>query len=535
MNSDAAFQAKLAELQSPVFRRFSTGSQSSEPSKEVAQGAARRSRADAVAGSSVGGAVRTSTNTTPSSLDGDDSPACRSRADAVAGMSVGGAVRTSTGSTSGRSEEGDEGSARRSRAGVVAGSSVGGAVRTSTNKTPSSLDAVTGNSIGGAVRTSTNKTPSSLEQLRQRNAEVLRIVQEKLQDSQVEESGDLLRLEKERDEMNRRLLTQETTDKNLEQMCNEQLLNIDQMKQGMAKVMSDELEKMRGLALQDFDGLKHSVERHVEQFSSLQQQKSAEQHAARMDKLRAEVQEALKGAKQAEEEVSNFRVELASVEERTKMMQERQEELHKDRTKFEDEANDLRKHSEQNWQKLMTAEMELQRFKTEAAMQTGELSRIATKHKEQDEAASEERASCLAREEEMLQEKAKLQAQLEEVKSQAELRALHSNTEQQEAVTELRHQVERLQADVSSRAQQLAEAQAIGSSLAEETEVALQREEAFRQDYVLQIRQIHEEIERSRNTEAELMEMLSGIQTSVMRAPAAAQAVAMHKGSHKFA
>lgn len=465
-----------------------------------------------MAGSSVGGAVRTSTNKTPSSLDGDDSAACLSRAHAVAGMRVGGAVRTSTGATSGRSEEGDEGAARRSRAGVVAGSSV-----------------------GGAVRTSTNKIPSSLEQLRQRNAEVLRIVQEKLQDSQVEESGDLLRLEKERDEMSQRLLTQETADKKLEQMCNEQLRNIDQMKQGMAKVMSDELEKMRGLSLQDFDGLKHSVECHVEQLSSLQQQKSAEQHAARMEKLRAEVQEVLKGQKQAEEEVSNLRVQLASAEERTKMTQERQEELHKDRTKFEDEANDLREHSEQHWQKLMTADMELQRFKTEAAMQTGELSRLASKHKEQDEAASKERVSWQAREKEILQEKAKLQAQLEEVKGQAELRALRSHIEQQEAVTELRHQVERLQGDVSSRAQELADAQAIGSSLAEETEVTLQREEAFRQDYALQIRQMNEEIERSRTTEAELMEMLSGIQTSIMRAPAAAQAVGMHTGSRKFA
>merc|ERR1719394_1985692 len=110
----------------------------------------------------------------------------------------------------------------------------------------------------------------------------------------------------------------------------------------MAQTMTKELERMRESSLQDLNHLRESVEKHVSHLSTSHQQHNAQEQEARLERMHAEVQDAIKGQKRAEEEAAELRVKLASVEERAKMLQARQDELRKEKSTYDDERKDLR-------------------------------------------------------------------------------------------------------------------------------------------------------------------------------------------------
>lgn len=389
-------------------------------------------------------------------------------------------------------------------------------------------------SVTGTGQMRTDRKSSTLLQMKQRHSDCLRIMQEKVEDSQSEQTEKRLQMQYEMDELNQRLLTKEKAEKTLEDMRREQGERIDLMKVEMAKTMTLELEKMREFSMQDFNSLKQSVEQHVEQISSSQQQRSTEEHEARVEKLQAELQDSLKGQKSAEDEASGLKVRLASVEERAKMLQARQEELRNERQQFDDERKELRTQSEQQWQKLMSTENEVQRCKMEADAQKGELARATAKRSEDDEAARRDRDAWRSREAEMQQEVQGLQRQLEEAKREAEVQALRSGTEQREAENEMKRQVERLQDEAISKADQLSKAHETCARMEAEKEASRQREEGLRHQSAAEIRQLQEDIDQARDREAELMDMLHDIQNSIINAQNAPGGMATAQMQHVF-
>jgi len=362
---------------------------------------------------------------------------------------------------------------------------------------------------------------SSLLQMRQRHSECIKLLQEKVSDEHAVEQEERKRLQQEMEDLNKRLLTKESAEQTLEEMRDHQFRKIDEMKQEMTSTMSKELDKMRQQSLMDLDNLRKSVELHVSHLDSSHHQRHAEEHEARVIKLQAEVQEAVHMQRSAEEEAGDLRVRLASAEERAKMLQDRQEELKRERSSFDEERRNLRQQSEQQWQKLSTVEGELQRCKAEADVQRGELARLNAARAEDADALRRERETWRSREAELQQEIAELGKQYDEAQREAEVQALKTDSEQRETLSQLRLQIERLEAEAATRAEQLSQAQQAQTQLAAEKAAAKQREEALKQQIALESRRYQEELQELKAREGELMHMLNEVQDSIITASAA--------------
>mmetsp|Transcript_102480 Transcript_102480/g.298931 ORF Transcript_102480/g.298931 Transcript_102480/m.298931 type:complete len:783 (-) Transcript_102480:221-2569(-) len=361
---------------------------------------------------------------------------------------------------------------------------------------------------------------SSLLQMRHRHSECIKLLQEKVNDEHAVEQEERKKLQQEMEDLNTRLLTKESAEETLETMRDHQFRKIDEMKEEMTFSMSKELDKMRQQSLMDLDNLRKSVEQHVSHLDSSHHQRNAEEHEVRVGKLQSEVSDALQMQRSAEEEASDLRVRLASAEERAKMLQDRQEELKRERSTFEDERRSLRTQSDQQWQKLSTVEGELQRFKAEADVQRAELARLNSARAGDAETLRKEREAFRAREAEYQQEIAELSRQLDEAQREAEVQALRAECEQRETLAQLRLQVERLEAEAATRAEQLGQAQQAQAQLTAEKVAAKQREEALKQQVILESRQYQEELEELKSREAELMHMLNEVQDSIITASA---------------
>jgi len=357
---------------------------------------------------------------------------------------------------------------------------------------------------------------SSLLQMRQRHSECIKLLQEKVNDEQAVEQEERKKLQQEMEDLNKRLLTKESAEQTLEEMRDDQFRKIDEMKEEMTSCMSKELDKMRRQSLQDLDNLRKSVEQHVSHLDSSHHQRHAEEHEARVSKLQVELQDASKAQRAAEEEASDLRVRLASADERAKMLQNRQEELKRERADFDEERRTLRQQSEQQWQKLTVLEGELQRFKAETEVQRAELARLNASRAEDADAMRKARDAWRVREAELQQEISDLNRQFDEAQREAEVHALKTQSEQRDNVSQLRLQIERLEAEAAARAEQLHQAQQAQARLGEEKAAAKQREEALRQQIVLESRQYQEELEEAKAREAELMHMLNEVQDSII-------------------
>merc|ERR1740120_548380 len=95
--------------------------------------------------------------------------------------------------------------------------------------------------------------------------------------------------------------------------------------------MSSELDKVRSQLVQDMDRLRLTLAEQVTTADLAAQERQGEEHAARVAKLQAALEEAVNAQRTAEAEASALRVKLASAEERANMLQARQEELRHER------------------------------------------------------------------------------------------------------------------------------------------------------------------------------------------------------------
>mmetsp|Transcript_30325 Transcript_30325/g.66360 ORF Transcript_30325/g.66360 Transcript_30325/m.66360 type:complete len:786 (+) Transcript_30325:91-2448(+) len=359
---------------------------------------------------------------------------------------------------------------------------------------------------------------SSLLQMRQRHADCIRILQEKVSDTVDEELEERRRLKEELEDLNKRLLTKDSAEQTLEEMAKEQFIKIDEMKLEMTQAMSTELEKMRKQSLQDLDNLRASVEEHVSNVDKSRYLITSEENETKWSKLQVDLQEAIKALRTTEEEASDLRVRLASTEERARMLQMRQEEVKKERADFDEERRSLRQQGEQQWQRLSKAEGELQKYRAEAEVQRNELARLNDLRTEDTETIRREREAWRLREAELQREIVDLQRQLDERKRDADLKGLRAEAERQQTEGSLRLQLEKLEAEVSTRADQLVAAQKTQALLQEEKEAMLEREKTAKEQFDEEMKKCKEELEEAARREQELMVMLNEVQDSIITA-----------------
>ncbi|OLP94644.1 hypothetical protein AK812_SmicGene23321 [Symbiodinium microadriaticum] len=90
-------------------------------------------------------------------------------------------------------------------------------------------------------------------------------------------------------------------------------------------------------------------------------------------------------------------------------------------------------------------------------------------------------------------------------------------------IRQLKLQIERLEAEASSRSQQLSEAKEAVANLEADRAIAQQREDQLRQQAAAEIKRWQVELETSRAAEAELMKMLDEVQDGIIQTNTGAQ------------
>jgi len=355
---------------------------------------------------------------------------------------------------------------------------------------------------------------SSLVQMRQRHADFIRVLQEKVSEKEEEEMQERQKLEKEMSDLNAQLLTKESAEKTLEVMRAEQSKKMDELKDEVSQVMSKELAEIRKWQQQDLVKLKQSVESQVSSLDSSHSQRFVKEHEDRIQKLQDQMKEALSSQKTAEDEAAKLRVQCALAEERTKMLQQRQEELRKERGDFDEERKNLRQQNEQQWQKLTAAEGELQRHKAEAEVSRTELARVNKVREEDRNNWQRERDNWRSAESNYQREVAELNRKLEEARRDAQTQAY----EQRDAVSQLRSKLDKKESEVATITEKLSQEELARSKLEVDIKTIEQREETYKQSAAKDLRQCQDQLQDARVRESELMHMLQEVQDSIITA-----------------
>lgn len=354
---------------------------------------------------------------------------------------------------------------------------------------------------------------SVLTQMRQRHSDCIKTLETLVNDSNNEERE---KMKQEMQSLSHRLSTKEASEKHLEDLRKEQSSKLDLIRDEMTSTMGKELEKLRKQSLQDLDGLRQSVEKHVTSVKDAEHKTQMEEYSERISRMSSEIQEALRKQRAAEDEAAMLRVKVASAEERLSMMQDRQDEFRKERAEFEADRKSLRATAEQQWQRLSTVEGELMRFKAEGDVQRNELKRLTTARSEDQEAMRLERENWRQRESELNKEINELSKRHDETLREAMSRTVQAESEHREIVASLRQQKERLDSDLSIRSKELAQAGAVQTKLQAERDAAQMREEAVRNHSSNELRRYAQELEEANAREEELLHMLSEMQDNII-------------------
>lgn len=192
----------------------------------------------------------------------------------------------------------------------------------------------------------------NLQNMKDKNREVIRMLQEKVMDQSMNEQEERTRMSHEISQISAMMTAKEAKD--------ERTKTIEEVKNEMQQTMAAEFEKWRTQSMQE--------------------------QADKMAALEAEVERLQVKAKEADDEAVDLRIKLASSEERVKHVNHRIEELQGDRHKVEDERKSMRSEKDQQWERLNTAERELFKAKADAEVQRGEVERLM-KAKAEDEDA----------------------------------------------------------------------------------------------------------------------------------------------------
>jgi len=355
---------------------------------------------------------------------------------------------------------------------------------------------------------------TALLQMREKHNECIRMLKEKVTDSQEEEMEDRKKMQDEMKGINEKLLSKESAEKSLEEMRQEQFSQFDAMRTDVTEAMSTQMELMKRQSQQEIDALRESVVKsHLE---TEQARRDAEAHETAILKMQGCLQEVQSEHRASEAETFDLRVRVATAEERANMLHARQEELRKERADFDEERKNLRTKSEQQWQILSAVDADVSKFRSEAEAQRSELTRLNSARAEDSEHARKERESWRAREEQMTGQMRELQKKLEENKLAAEVQALKLESQRQAEISFLKVKMERREAGAKGRAEQLSEAQRTVASLEADHAMAQHRQNALKQQAALDIRRWHEELEDAKRREEELVVMLSEVQDGIM-------------------
>lgn len=354
---------------------------------------------------------------------------------------------------------------------------------------------------------------SALSQMRQRHTDCIKTLETLVNDSNNEERE---KMKQEMQNLSHRLSSKESSEKHLEDLRKEQSSKLDLIRDEMTSAMGKELEKMRKQSLEDLNGLRQSVEKHVTSVKDSEHKSQVEEYSERISKMNGEMQECSRKQRAAEDEAAMLRVKMASTDERLNMMQDRQEELRKERAEFEAERKTLRATAEQQWQRLSTVEGELMRFKAEADVQRNELTRLTTARAEDQETMRRERETWRQRESELTREMSEVTRRLDETMREAMSRSVQADSEHREVVASLRQQKERLEGDLAIRSKELAQAGAVQTQLQAERDAAQMREEAVRQNSSNELKRYAQELEEAKAREEELLHMLSEVQDNII-------------------
>eukprot|EP00930_Biecheleria_cincta_P069050 TRINITY_DN56846_c0_g1_i1.p1 TRINITY_DN56846_c0_g1~~TRINITY_DN56846_c0_g1_i1.p1 ORF type:complete len:794 (-),score=199.19 TRINITY_DN56846_c0_g1_i1:10-2235(-) len=372
-----------------------------------------------------------------------------------------------------------------------------------------------------AVRSSSSATKgveqgdhTALLQMREKHNECIRMLKEKVTDSQEEELEERRRVQEEMKGINEKLMSRESAEKSLEELRQEQFSQFDAMRTDLTEAMSTQMEQMKRQSQQEIDALRESVAK--SNLDTEQAKRDAEDHEAAILKLQGNLQEAQSEHRASEAEAFDLRVRVATAEERANLLQARQEELRKERADFDDERKNLRTKSEQQWQRLSAVDADVSKLRSEAEAQRSEFARSNSARAEDAENARKERESWRAHEEQMTGQLRQLHQKLDEHKRAAEVQALKLESQRQAEISNLKAKMERLEAEAKGRGEQLSEAQRTVASLETEHVVVQHRQDALRQQAALDLKKWQEELDDAKRREEELMLMLSEVQDGIM-------------------
>lgn len=344
-----------------------------------------------------------------------------------------------------------------------------------------------------------SKDKSAILAMRQRHADCLRLLEEEATKGNEEQAQGHVAVRKEIEDLNMRLLTKESAESTLGKMQKEQTQRLDLLRDEMRLSMTQELEKMRMQSVGDLKDLRESVQSHVTNIGSTVSQRHNDEHEAKMAKMAAEQQETVRLQREAEQEAAQLRVRLASSEERATMLQARQDELRLERGEVENERKTLRQTGEQQWQRVVAAEAEVQMLKAETKTQQAELERLATDSEKNNAAARQEREEARLREVHLQSVNVELKGSLGDARRDAEVQLLRAEAAASDQAGKQSLQVERLQTEVAAANEQVRQVHA-------EREKAENAAAAVQQEHEMSVRQLSAELQERDRILADTME-----------------------------
>jgi len=367
-----------------------------------------------------------------------------------------------------------------------------------------------------------SREKSTLMQMRQRHLECIQRLQEKAyKTDDSPESEEWQKLQREVDDLNRRLLTRRSATETLEQMQEEQSRRMDELRDEVTRTMTREFASLQEQSLRDLEGLRHVIETKAREGGELVIQRQREAYEAQFGALQSDLEASVEARHVAIGDAAELRVQLAATEQQVQTLQALQEDFLRERANLEDERRALRQQAEEQYRRLADLEGEMQRYRTEAGMQSEEADRLRGLHAAEVEAAKAERKAWALREAEIQSRVQAARAELERGRSSGADVAHEADRAHREAVELLRSQVTRLEAEGVVQVMQLEEAQRSQAALEAEVQEAREREAALRHKLEEEIRTYDEDINEAQHRVSELMTMLTEVQSSIMYATAA--------------
>lgn len=359
---------------------------------------------------------------------------------------------------------------------------------------------------------------SVLMQMRLRHLECVQRLQEQQQAAPDPEEGeDWQKIQKEVDELNKRLLTRNSATETLAQMQQEQNRKIEQLRVEVTQAMAEQFASIQEQSAKDLEGLREAIQAAAREGGAQMEQRQTDLLEAQLSNHQSDINESVAVRRAAETDVAQIRVQVAAAEERVLLLQELQQDVARERGDLESERRALRQQADEQYRKVTDIECEKEKYRAEGAVLRDEVDRLHTLSTTDQVTASEDRQAWRGREAELQALATATRAQLEVHGCQAELR--HEAALQHHGRVEaLRAQITRLEAESTVQAKELESMQKEQVSLQEDLRLRRLQEDRFRRGVEEEVNQYEEDIEEAQHRADELMAMLAEVQSSIMLA-----------------